>query len=83
MSTHIERAIEQIQVKQPTVEVDWTLHTLDDGNIISTQERVIKDVRQCIYFFRAYIFIVVWLSIGASACNADSHSRAILQPTGP
>jgi serine/threonine-protein phosphatase 2B catalytic subunit len=48
MSTHIERAIEQIQVKPPTLEVDWTLHTLDDGNVISTQERVIKDVLLCI-----------------------------------
>lgn len=48
MSTHLERAIEKIQVKQPTAEVDWTLHTLDDGNVISTQERVIKDVRSFI-----------------------------------
>ena len=44
MSTHIERAIEQIQVKQPQPEIDWTLHTLEDGNVVSTQERVIKDV---------------------------------------
>jgi serine/threonine-protein phosphatase 2B catalytic subunit len=48
MSTHLERAIEKIQVKQPVVEIDWTLHTLDDGNVISTQERVIKDVRRSI-----------------------------------
>jgi len=48
MSTHIERAIEQIQVKQPTAEIDWTLHTLDDGNVISTQERFVKDVRRFI-----------------------------------
>ena len=50
MSTHLERAIEKIQVKQPTVEIDWTLHTLDDGNVISTQERVIKEVRCSIRF---------------------------------
>ncbi|RDB30394.1 Serine/threonine-protein phosphatase 2B catalytic subunit A1 [Hypsizygus marmoreus] len=45
MSTHIERAIEQIQVKQPAKAFDYTLHTLDDGNVISTQERVVKDVQ--------------------------------------
>ncbi|KAF5383120.1 hypothetical protein D9615_005057 [Tricholomella constricta] len=45
MATHIERAIEQIQVKQPTITTDWTLHTLEDGNVISTQERVVKDVQ--------------------------------------
>ncbi|KAF9455880.1 serine/threonine protein phosphatase 2B [Collybia nuda] len=45
MSSHIERAIEQIQVKQPIPEIDFTQHTLEDGNIISTQERVVKDVQ--------------------------------------
>jgi len=46
MSTHIERAIEQIQVKpQPTQTIDYTQHTLEDGNVISTQERVVKDVQ--------------------------------------
>lgn len=44
MSTHLERAIEQIQVKQPPPEIDYTQHTLEDGNVISTQERVVKDV---------------------------------------
>ncbi|KAG5353427.1 hypothetical protein C0989_006945 [Termitomyces sp. Mn162] len=44
MSTHMERAIEQIQVKhQPTI--DWTQHTLEDGNVVSTQERVVKEVQ--------------------------------------
>ncbi|KAF9459910.1 hypothetical protein BDZ94DRAFT_1324440 [Collybia nuda] len=45
MSSHIERAIEQIQVKQPIPEIDFTQHTLEDGNIISTQEHVVKDVQ--------------------------------------
>ncbi|KAG6816351.1 3',5'-cyclic-nucleotide phosphodiesterase (PDEase) (3':5'-CNP) [Tephrocybe sp. NHM501043] len=45
MSTHIERAIEQIQVKQPVPSIDYTQHTLEDGNVISTQERVVKDVQ--------------------------------------
>lgn len=46
MSTHIERAIEKIQVKAPAPpDIDYTLHTLEDGNVISTQERVVKDVQ--------------------------------------
>ncbi|GLB39091.1 putative serine threonine-protein phosphatase [Lyophyllum shimeji] len=44
MSTQVERAIEQIQ-KQPKQSMDWTQHTLEDGSVISTQERVIKDVQ--------------------------------------
>lgn len=39
------RAVQQIQDKQPVPEMDFTQHHLDDGTIISTQERVIKDVR--------------------------------------
>jgi serine/threonine-protein phosphatase 2B catalytic subunit len=45
MSSHIERAIEKIQVKDPAPpDIDFTLHTLEDGTVISTQERVVKDV---------------------------------------
>lgn len=40
----IEKAIAQIQVKA-TGEKDFTQHVLEDGNIISTQERVVKDVQ--------------------------------------
>ncbi|KAF8970438.1 Metallo-dependent phosphatase-like protein [Flammula alnicola] len=46
MATHIERAIEKIQVKEPLPPIiDFTQHTLEDGNVISTQERVVKDVQ--------------------------------------
>lgn len=49
---HIERAIGQIQDKQPVPEIDFTQHKLEDGNIISTQERVVKDVD---HFFRCQL----------------------------
>ena len=45
MATHIERAIEKIRTQGQVPEIDFTQHTLDDGNVISTQERVVKDVR--------------------------------------
>ncbi|KAF5340295.1 hypothetical protein D9611_007868 [Ephemerocybe angulata] len=46
MATHIERAIEKIRTQgQQIPEIDFTQHTLDDGNVISTQERVVKDVQ--------------------------------------
>ena len=40
----IEKAIAQIQIK-PTGEKDRTQHVLEDGRVVSTQERVVKDVR--------------------------------------
>ncbi|KAF5389736.1 hypothetical protein D9757_006048 [Collybiopsis confluens] len=45
MSTHLARAIEQISVKAPLPNIDFTQHTLEDGSTVSTQERVIKDVQ--------------------------------------
>ena len=42
---HLQRAITQITDKPPVLETDFTQHTLDDGTQVSTQERVIKDVR--------------------------------------
>ncbi|KAG2152680.1 Metallo-dependent phosphatase-like protein [Suillus bovinus] len=41
----VERAIEQIQHKKPLPDIDFTQHVLEDGNTISTQERVVKDVQ--------------------------------------
>jgi serine/threonine-protein phosphatase 2B catalytic subunit len=42
---HLARAIHQIQDKAPIPEIDFTQHQLEDGNTISTQERVVKDVQ--------------------------------------
>nr|GAT48835.1 serine/threonine protein phosphatase 2B catalytic subunit a1 [Mycena chlorophos] len=44
-SVQIAHAIEQIQNRPTIVEQDFTQHVLDDGTVISTQERVIKDVQ--------------------------------------
>lgn len=40
----IERAIVQIQHKDPLPEIDFTQHQLENGFTISTQERVVKEV---------------------------------------
>jgi serine/threonine-protein phosphatase 2B catalytic subunit len=48
---HVDRAIEQIQHKKPPPDIDFTQHVLEDGNTISTQERVVKDVRSRHQFF--------------------------------
>lgn len=42
--SQIEKAIIQIQDKQPVPEIDFTQHQLDNGFTISTQERVVKEV---------------------------------------
>ncbi|PWZ00884.1 putative calcineurin catalytic subunit [Testicularia cyperi] len=41
----LAKAIGQITNKQAPVEIDFTIHTTDDGTQVSTQERVIKDVQ--------------------------------------
>jgi hypothetical protein len=42
---HIEKAIGQIQHKEPLPEIDFTQHQLENGFTISTQERVVKEVQ--------------------------------------
>ncbi|KAG6332340.1 hypothetical protein ID866_6750 [Astraeus odoratus] len=41
----VDRAIEQIQHKRRLSNVDFSQHVLEDGSVVSTQERVVKDVQ--------------------------------------
>lgn len=44
MSTaRLRKGIQARKERQP-VEIDFTQHQLDDGAVVSTQERVVKDV---------------------------------------
>lgn len=49
MNSHVQlqRALQQIQKKdkEPAPLIDFTIHQLEDGNTISTQERVVKEVQ--------------------------------------
>lgn len=80
MTTHLERAIEQIQDSRNShPEVDWTQHTLEDGNVVSTQERVVKDVCRtrinCLL-----VDIHTWASlIGSGAGNVQAYSGTIFR----
>ncbi len=41
----VEKALQQIRNKPAAPEIDFTIHTTEDGTQVSTQERVIKDVQ--------------------------------------
>ena len=43
--SQLEKAIGQIKDKALVPEIDFTQHQLENGFTISTQERVVKDVR--------------------------------------
>ncbi|KDQ60000.1 hypothetical protein JAAARDRAFT_32368 [Jaapia argillacea MUCL 33604] len=45
VNPQIERAIGQVQVRGHVPEFDFTVHTLEDGSTVSTQERVVKDIQ--------------------------------------
>ncbi|KAK3702508.1 3',5'-cyclic-nucleotide phosphodiesterase (PDEase) (3':5'-CNP) [Vermiconidia calcicola] len=44
-SEYIDSAIRAVQNKRQVSEIDFTLHTMEDGTQVSTQERVCKDVQ--------------------------------------
>lgn len=39
---HLEKTIRAVHEKKPVPEIDFTLHTMEDGTQVSTQERVCK-----------------------------------------
>ena len=41
---HLAKAVSQIQQKKPIPTIDFTIHHLEDGTTVSTQERVVKEV---------------------------------------
>nr|QBC17552.1 calcineurin [Neurospora crassa] len=41
----VDNAIRAIQHKRPLPEIDFTIHTMEDGSQVSTMERVCKDVQ--------------------------------------
>ena len=40
--SYMDNAIRAVQQKKPIPEIDFTLHTMEDGTQVSTQERVCK-----------------------------------------
>jgi len=44
---HLVKALDQIKNKEKdkVPDIDFTLHTLEDGSVVSTQERAVKDVQ--------------------------------------
>jgi serine/threonine-protein phosphatase 2B catalytic subunit len=40
--SYMDSAIRAVQQKKPIPEIDFTLHTMEDGSQVSTQERVCK-----------------------------------------
>ncbi|KAH8805800.1 serine/threonine protein phosphatase 2B catalytic subunit [Xylogone sp. PMI_703] len=44
-NTQVDNALRAISQKKPVPEIDFTLHTMEDGTQVSTMERVCKDVQ--------------------------------------
>ena len=44
-SVHLARAVEALTNKPPIPDIDFTQHQLEDGVTVSTQERIVKEVR--------------------------------------
>ena len=53
--SQIEKAIGQIQSKNSHPEIDFTQHQLENGYTISTQERVVKEVRLLAFFASEFL----------------------------
>jgi serine/threonine-protein phosphatase 2B catalytic subunit len=43
-SKYMENAVRAVQQKKPLPEIDFTLHTMEDGTQVNTTERVCKGI---------------------------------------
>jgi serine/threonine-protein phosphatase 2B catalytic subunit len=43
----VDNAIRAIQEKKPLPEIDFTIHTMEDGTQVNTSERVCKGMPRC------------------------------------
>lgn len=59
-----------VREKKPVPEIDFTLHTMEDGTQVSTQERVCKGLLDVAIFAHLYTDMV---RRGASASLQSSH----------
>ena len=63
-SAYIDNAIRAVQNKKQIPEIDFTLHTMEDGTQVSTQERVCKGM-SCYYVNAVTSYLLRLLRIDA------------------
>jgi hypothetical protein len=77
----VDNAIRAIQEKKPLPEIDFTIHTTEDGTQISTVERVCKGMIHCRGADDAPFIDPKKLTTcrRASARHVQAHRRAVLR----
>ena len=72
----VDNALRALQQKKPVPEIDFSLHTMEDGSQVSTMERVCKGIYKllCPAIFRPQVSI-------ANMCYVDVQAPAMHPPT--
>jgi hypothetical protein len=65
-SNYMDKAVKAVQQKKPLPEIDFTLHTMEDGSQVSTMERVCKG---------NFATLALQLRIAIACTLATEHSR--------
>jgi hypothetical protein len=73
-SHQLERAIKEIQGRRPAPDIDFTQHQLENGFTVSTQERVVKEVRL------SFPLTLAWQSLLMIACARGGNASAGSSP---
>ena len=67
---HMENALRAIREKKPIPEIDFTLHTMEDGTQVSTMERVCKGMK------RPLLVSFIRLLLMERRCAGAGHGQA-------
>jgi hypothetical protein len=74
-ANYVDKAVKAVQQKKPLPEIDFTLHTMEDGSQVSTMERVCKGTLAT---------LVLQLRVAIACMLATEHSQqAPANPTVP
>lgn len=57
-NAQVDNALRAIHAKKPVPEIDFTLHTMEDGTQVNTMERVCKGIEASLDFIRLEL---IWL----------------------
>jgi len=71
VKVQVDNAIRAINQKKPVPEIDFTLHTMEDGTQVSTLERVCKGTSPP---FERMLFPCIALTMAATRCASTCHA---------
>lgn len=78
----VDNALRAIHQKKPVPEIDFTLHTMEDGSQVSTMERVCKGMVSSKMRNYQKVMLNIYVCRCTSTCHDSTNRSTVLLATG-